>query len=61
MEKKWFCSRVNECLDDTDTMNEVLNECVGIERDGYKVEQIAYVNGQYLIFYSRKRRAEDEE
>ena len=48
--KKWFCSRINQF---EDVVVNVLDECEAIEKDGYKVEQIVYVDGQYQIFYSR--------
>ena len=45
--KKWFCSRINQF---EDTVVNVLDECESIEKDGYNVEQIVYVDGQYQIF-----------
>ena len=42
--KKWFCSTVRNV-----TVN-VLDECEDLERNGYKVEQIVFVENQYKIF-----------
>lgn len=60
--KKWFCSRINlkslrvNYL--SDAINEVLQECESLEKDGYKIEQIVYMENdkQYQIFYSRTKR-----
>ena len=58
--KKWFCSRINlkplivNYL--SDAINEVLEECESLEKDGYKIEQIVYIDDkQYQIFYSRAK------
>ena len=53
--KHWYCSRVNIKEYEPGSLYDVCKECQDIEKDGYKVEQIVYVNdGQYQIFYSKK-------
>ena len=57
--KKWFCSKVCKPAYEylSSPVNSVLQECESLEKDGYKIEQIVYINDkQYQIFYSRTKR-----
>lgn len=51
--KQWYCDtiRINEY--ESGSLRDVCDECEAIEKDGYKVEQILYVNGRYEIFYTK--------
>lgn len=52
--KHWYCATKNINEYEPGSLRDVCDECEDIEKDGYKVEQIVYVNGQYEIFYSKK-------
>lgn len=58
--KKWYCSTISVNKYELAYMTPVLEECMGIEKDGYKVEQIVYEDGQYQIFYSIVEEDADE-
>ena len=55
--KHWYCATITP---EDFSIRNVLDECEGIEKDGYKVEQITYVDGQYQIFYSIVEEDDDE-
>lgn len=52
--KHWYCATININEYELGSIRNVCDECEAIEKDGYKVEQIVYANGQYKIFYTTK-------